>query len=84
MSLPDRRFGDNFVERVINSQSDFIIGEDLDKIHDQAALALSQLSPGATLTLAFNQPLTVSAEALYQQKFADLIANLNFIRINGF
>jgi len=65
-------------------QSDFIIGEDLDKIHDQAALALSQLSPGATLTLAFNQPLTVSAEALYQQKFADLIANPNLIRINGF
>src|SRR6185437_8996223 len=59
-------------------QSDFIIGEDLDKIHDQAALALSQLSPGATLTLAFNQPLTVSAEALYQQKFADLTANPNF------
>lgn len=65
-------------------QADFIVAQDLGAIHDQATIALSQLTPGATLTLAFNTPLPPAAETLYQQIFQDLIANPNFTRINGF
>jgi hypothetical protein len=65
-------------------QPDFLVAQDLGKIHDQAATAIAQLPTGNTLTVAFSFPLTPAAENLYQKIFADLIANPNFIRINGF
>jgi hypothetical protein len=63
---------------------DFLVAQDLGDIHDKAVIAISQLPAGKTLTLAFDTPLTPSAETLYQAIFKDLIPNPNFIRINGF
>ena len=71
-------------QRHISNISDPLIANDLGKIHDQAAAAFNQLAPDKTLTLAFDAILPPNAEQLYQQIFADLIASLNFTRVNGF